>query len=215
MIFSHRKQNQEVGKRILEYCNLVGRIVSEFRRAVTEYIDWNRHFQEQTKLVHKMEHEADVARRYIEKAMFEGAFLPAYRSDYVDLLEAIDKVANDAEHAGDSLILMEPDIPEPIRQDFVTIAKLTEEAYAPVPEAVEKVLSNNLDLAATIALIEQKEREVDTIQFRITRMLFKELGVSKADALVLKMFIDQICSVSNRIENVGDRLSLIVAKRSM
>ena len=209
MFFGQKKKNIAVRKQILEYCELIGKTVAEFERMIKEYIDWDKHFKERSKLVHNMEHAADEMRRTIERSMYEGACLPAYRGDYISLLETLDRVANKAEEAGDTLYLVRPDIPEEIREDFLKIAELTVKAYEPIPGAVAKVLDGDTDVVEVDAFVEKKEQEVDTIQFDITRKLFKEIEIEKVDALIVKTLIDEICNVSDRIENVADRLSMI------
>jgi len=182
---------------------------------IVEYINWDKHFKEQTKKVHSLEHQADELRRAIERDMFEGAFLPGYREDYITLMELMDRVANKAESSGDALYLMRPDIPESVRQNFVEIADLTIQAYEPVRKAVRKVLEGDMDVQAEDQEVEDFEQEVDKIQFNTTRFLFKDAGIDKADALLVKTLLDKISSVSDRIENVMDRLVLLAIKRRL
>lgn len=215
MVFGQRKRDEEVRQDILTYCEQIGRTVDEFTRMIREYIDWNKHFKQQSRKVHRMEHEADEMRRSIEKAMFAGAFLPAFRADYITLLEILDRVANKAEDAGDMLYLVRPDIPEELRGELVRIAELTTEAYQQVPVAAEKVMEGDNNIESLSRFVERKEQEIDKIQFNITRRLFKETDLSKPEAMVIKLVIDQVCNVSDRIENVMDRLSLIAIIRQL
>jgi len=215
MIFGQGKRDRAVAAEIGEFCNLISKTVESFRKMITEYIDWDSKFKEHSRQVHEMEHECDLKRRKIERAMFEGAFLPAYREEYITLLEKLDRVANKAEEAADTIYLMRPDIPEPVRQDFVTIANITVDCFAPIPEGVRNLLDGNTDIRELEEFVEVKEQEVDKIQFHVTRRLFKDLGIDKADALCLKMLIDDICSVSDRIENVTDQMAIVAIKRQL
>jgi len=215
MIFGEDKREKEVKALVEEYCDLIGETVAEFAQMLEAYIGWDSQFKDQSKKVHKMESRADQIQREIEKALYEGAFLPAYREDYVALLETLDRVANKAEAVGDTLSCVRPDIPEPIRQEFVSIAGLTVEAFEPVPAAVMGVLRGETDVEELDAFVGQKEAEVDRIQFETMHKLFRELEVDRADAMLVKMLLDQACSVSDRIENVADRLTLIAIKRRM
>ncbi len=215
MVFGKSQRDREVGRQIVDFSRLIGRTVDEYKRMIDEYLDWDRHFKEQSKKVHKMESEADRLRREIERAMFEGAFLPAYRADYIGLLEALDKVANKAEEIGDNLFLMRPDIPEEIRSDFAEIARLTQLAYQPIPDAIERALDGETDFVELDAFVEGKEGEVDAIQFHVTRKVFKELEVDLAQSMLLKFTIDALCSVSDRIENVVDALTLVALARRL
>ncbi len=215
MIFGRSQKDTAVEKRIFEYCDLIAETLVECKRMVVEYIDWDKHFKEQTRKVHDMESAADEARRSIERAMYDGAFLPAYREDYITLLELMDRVANKSESTGDMMYLMRPDIPEPVRQDFVTIADLTIEAFKPIKGAVQKVLDGETDLTAEDREVERLEGEIDKIQFNTTRFLYKEAQIEKVDALMVKMFLDKLCNISDRIENVIDRLVLLAIKRRL
>lgn len=215
MIFGRSQKDTAVEKQILDYCDLIAETLVECRRMVVEYIDWDKHFKEQTRKVHDLESAADAARRSIERSMYDGAFLPAYREDYITLVELLDRVANKAESSGDMMYLMRPDIPEPVRKDFVTIAELTIEAFKPIKAAVQKVLDGDTDLDIEDREVERLEAEIDKIQFNTTRFLYKEAQIEKIDALMVKMFLDKLCNISDRIENVVDRLVLLAIKRRL
>ncbi len=215
MIFGEDKKEKAVKELIREYCDLIKDTVGQFARMLDAYIDWDSEFKERSKKVHKLESRADEIQREIAKALCEGAFLPAYREDYVALLETLDRVANKAEAVGDTLSCVRPDIPEEIRKEFVRIAELTVEAYEPVPDAVMAVLGGEGDVEELDAFVGKREAEVDAIQFETMHKLFRELEIDRADAMLVKMLLDQACSVSDRIENVADRLTLIAIKRRM
>lgn len=214
MLFG-KKQDKAVTALLFEYIDVIKKTVDEFRRMVYEYIEWDNHFKERSRKVHEMEHHADVIRRQIERAMFEGAFLPAYREDYIALLERLDRVANKAEDAADTLYLMRPDIPELIRPAFKQIADLTVEAFAPIPEGIRNLLDGETDISGLEEFVEGREQMIDKLQFDSIRSLFKELGVEKVDALLLKGTIDQLCDVSDKIENVTDAMAIIAIKRKL
>jgi uncharacterized protein len=214
MLFG-KKQDKAVTEQLYVYIEVIKKTVDEFKRMVYEYIDWDKHFKEQSRKVHDMEHEADVVRRQIERAMFEGAFLPAYREDYIALLEKLDRVANKAEDAADTLYLMRPDVPEQIRPAFKQIADLTVEAFAPIPDGIRKLLDGETDIRELEEYVEGREQMIDKLQFDSIRSLFKELNMEKVDALLLKVMIDQLCDVSDKIENVTDIMAIIAIKRKL
>jgi len=215
MLFGRAKADKEVSKQIVAFCELIGETVVEYRRMIGEYIDWNAEFKRTSKNIHDMETRCDELRRGIQRAMFEGAFLPAYRQDYIVLLEKLDRVANKAEETGDNLYLMRPDIPEEIRPPFVEIADLTVEAFEPIPGAVGRLLDGETDVSELAEFVESREQEVDAQQFRLTHMMFLDLGMDRADALCLKLLLDSICEVSDRIENVTDQMAIIAIKRQL
>ncbi len=214
MLFG-KKQDKEVTAQLFEYIEIIKATVAEFKKMIYEYMDWDKHFKEASRTVHDMEHKADIVRRQIERAMFEGAFLPAYREDYIALLEKLDRVANKAEDAADTLYLMRPDVPEAIRPVFKQIADLTVEAFEPIPDGIRELLDGETDIRELEEFVEGREQMIDKLQFDSIRALFKELKVEKVDALLLKMMIDQLCDVSDKIENVTDVMAIIAIKRKL
>jgi len=213
VLFGQKKLDAEVGKQIVEYCELIQKTVQEFRRMIEEYVASDKHFKKQTLKVHRMERECDAVRRSIQRAMFEGAFLPAYREDYITLLEKLDKVANLAEDTGDTIYLLRPAIPEELRSTFLKIAELTERTFEPIPMAIKRLLKEAISIEDVEKHVEADEREIDKLQFQATRLMFKDESIDKADALCLKLLIDQMADVSDKIENVIDHLAIIAIKR--
>jgi len=215
MVFGRSRRDAAVENQILDYCDLIAETLVECRKMIVEYIDWDKHFKERTRKVHDLESAADEARRAIERSMLDGAFLPAYREDYISVVELMDRVANKAEGTGDMMYLMRPDIPDPVRQNFITVAEMTIDAFRPIKAAVKKILDGETDLDAEDREVERLEREIDKIQFNTTRFLYKEAEIDKIDALMVKMALDKLCNISDRIENVVDRLVLLAIKRRL
>lgn len=214
MIFGKKKE-QEVRVKVSEFCSLVGKTVAEFSKMIEEFVVRDKHFKMESRMIHDMEHEADVARRTIEQEICKGAFLPGYRSDYLMLIESIDRIANKAEEAGDNAYLLRPYVPEQYRPDFVKIGALTMQAYEPLPTMVNSLFEGGSDFLESVRIIERLEGEVDKIQFKLIHSIFKEYEAEKVDKLFLKMVIDSLAAVSDRIENVGDQMMLISALRKL
>lgn len=214
MLFE-KKQEREIREKIREFCSLVGKTVSEFNTMIEEFVVGDKHFKVESWLIHDMEHEADVVRRHIEQEMCKGAFLPGYRSDYLMLMESIDRIANKAEEAGDNAFLLRPVIPEQYRSQFREIGRLTVEAYGPVPDMVDNLFEGGSDFSAPVREIQRLEALVDKIEFKLIHSIFKEYEAEKVDKLFLKMVIESLAAVSDRIENVADQIALICALRKL
>ena len=214
MIFGDKK-TKKVHALILEYCEVVGRAVAEYEHLVKDYIDWDKHFKQVSKEVRKAESKADDLCKQIEIAMLDGAMLPAYREDYIGLLDMLDKVANKTEDVALTVRLVRPDIPEPIRPVFIDIARITVEQWAPVPGMVAGLLEGRSGLVNEADFLDEKEGEIDKIQRHTTRIIFRDLDVELAHKMLIKQLLDRVCHVSDCIENVGDRISLIAIKHSL
>ena len=214
MLFRDKRQENVVAE-IERFCGMIGEAVSEHGKMVRDYLEGNEQFREESKHVHELESGADLIRFEVEREMHRGAFLPAYRQDYIDLLETLDRVANKAEDSADVIVLARPEIPEEIKDDLREICDLTSKCYQPIPEMVRSTLRDEHEVQEQVEEIGRLEQRIDSIQFYAVHRVYRELDLEKIDKLVLKMVIDLICGVSDRIENVGDRLSIIAIKRKM
>ena len=214
MTFRKPKATQ-VHTLILEYCEVVGRAVSSYKHLIDDYLVWDKHFKEVAKEVRKTESEADDLLKQIQRTMLEGAMLPAYREDYISLLELLDKVANTAEDVAQTLRLIRPDIPEEIRPYFAQVVDLTVEQWAPVPDMIAGLLEGRSGLIEAAEFLDKKEGQIDKIQRSTTRIVFRDLQLRLSHQMLLKELLDQTCHVSDRIEDVGDRISLIAIKHAL
>ena len=214
MIFGDSKTKQ-VHALIIQYCEVVGRSVAEYRHLIDDYLSWDKHFKEVSKTVRKAESEADDLLKEIERTMLKGALLPAYREDYIGLLETLDTVANKAEDVAQTIRLIRPDIPEEIRPVFAQVAALTCEQWQPVPGMVESLIEGGQGLSDQADFLDEKEGEIDKLQRSTTRVIFRDLELPLANQMLLKQLLDQVCHVSDRIEDVGDRISLIAIKHAL
>jgi len=214
MIFGNRRQ-KEIHAQIGQFCGLVGATVEQFANIVNHYLDGDKHFKEETREISATESQADTIRKDVEHQMYEGAFLPAYREDYIDLLETLDNVANRAEDASQLIWLVRPEIPPELSDDLRQLARLTVDAYAPVPDLVKRVLEGDFEVQQEVAAIAQLEARIDGIELSATRRVFKELDLEKADKLLLMKLVEELAEVSDCIKKVGSRLNIIAIKRQM
>ena len=210
-MFGRKKQSKVEGL-IHRYCELVGETVSELTTTLNAYLDGEPDAMEGFKLVEELETEADTIRLEVEHKMLKGAFLPSHRQDYVDLLETLDRVANKAEDAADMFLLVRPEVPTVVDEALREMASLTEQAWQPVPELVSRVMAEEYDIRETVKQIGAVESQVDAVQYSAIRSVFRDGELKRVDQLIMMLLLQRVGAVSDRIENVGDRLSLIALK---
>ena len=209
------KKRQKVKQLIGRHCEVVGKTVIEWQRMVADYLAADKQYKDQSRRIDELESEADLLRFNVERLMYKGAFLPAYREDYIDLLERLDRVANKAEEGSDWLTLVRPPVPEILVPDIQEMLALTGEAFALLPGMIEDLLENRYDVQSRVEQIGVLESRIDGIEFKLGRNIYRELDVDRGHKLELKLTIDHLSAVSDKIENVGDRISLISIKRQL
>lgn len=209
MLFG-KKERQAEGL-IQRHIESVVTVVDELQRMVEAYCAECDEFKEEDFKVRELEHDADSARREAEMALYDGAFMPVERGDYVALLEHVDKVANQCEAVSDFLVLTRPEVAKEVQVQLVDIMNTTKACYSNIPKMFTQFENKEavLDLARKV---EEAESEVDLIYARLVRLVFKSEN-DLAHKLHIKMLLDRIAAISNRIEDASDRFCIIVAKR--
>ncbi len=208
------KKETEVQNLIDHHFDLVGRTLNELERMVETYLKGDKAFKTCCGNIDRLEHEADQVRREIECKLYEGAFLPIYREDYIVLIEQLDQVANQAEAVSQFIVLTRPEIPDEIHDDLCRVARVTAESLKIIVGCIESVRKKPAEAFALSKQVQDKEREVDRIVWEMTKTIFKS-KMKKAEKIHLKMLIDRIAAISNRIEDTTDRLATMAVKRNV
>lgn len=206
------KKAEEAEKLIIKHFGLVQKVLVEFQKMVHDYVTIGEGFKEDAYQVHKLEHKADTVRRNIALKLYEGAFMPIFREDYILLAEVVDEVANLTESASDFIVLTRPMIPEFLQQNFLEMVDATTDSYVPLTEALEmfnKDLSHLMEMTRKVG---DKEQAVDEIFWELTKKLFKS-RLDKAEKLHLQQLFDRIAQISNIVEDAADRLEIMAVKR--
>ncbi len=189
-------------------------VLEEMRNMLHDYLHNNKKFKQESFQVHRLEHKADKLRRKIGQMLSSGAFLPIYREDYFRLIESVDNIANQAEHLCDYVTLTRPEIPEFAEAAIVEMIQLTVENYIPLKEMLLNFISGKREISELAKSVRLMESKIDELQFHATRDIFKS-SIEKLDKFHLKSFIDQICIISNLIEDVSDQVEIIAAKHKL
>lgn len=163
---------------------------------------------------HRAEGKADDIRRSVEKAMITGALLPPSRRQILELVERADTLANAAEASVDTLLVQRVNPPEAI---IPTILKILEESLA-IYEDVECAIRALFEGKPNKVLehadrIEQGEGKIDHLEREALKELFSS-DIDLAEKLHAAGYLDELVKISDRSEDLADRLALIVAERA-
>ena len=171
------------------------------------------------------EYEADKRRRHFESELYEGAFLPLFRSDLFDLAERTDTVADEVKHVGQAVARREKlctVLKQATKKDkkISAIVNGFGNLAAKVIETVEcltnsiKALGDDVEKAATIAECTNKlEEEVDAIEDQLIRSIFNlERSLDTITVLQLKDIAMWTSRIANWAEDAGDIITMIAMK---
>jgi len=162
--------------------------------------------------VYKTEERADELRRKVEWEMYSKALIPESRGDILGFLETMDKIPNKAESLLNQIKLQKLEFPKELNQNLERIVALSCEAIQLVYEAATKLLSKNDDIHKLADKIDAKETECDHAEQDTIEKIFS-MDIEKADKILLKEFIIELGNLTDRAEDVSDRLTILSVKR--
>ncbi len=160
-----------------------------------------------------LESKADGLRRSIETMLYEGAFLPANRGDYVRLSELVDQVADAAESAAHTLILAKPKVSDELKREILRLVDATVETYRLLIGAVN-ALNTDVDKALELSkAVEDAEEAADAVEYDVKGKLFESESVTTYAKVIWNQVLTKIGDIADRAEDASDQVMLMAIKR--
>jgi predicted phosphate transport protein (TIGR00153 family) len=209
----HKKEKHLIDN-IQKHAVLVSQTVKEFLKALSFYIDGD-HAKSRfhTRETHRKEHEADYCKHEVNREMFEGAFMPSVREVFFIALDFVDKVANAAERGGDFLTLIEPEIPEFVKENLKKMIELTEACADKLKDGVCNLFIDTQEVFKDTREIEHLEGEVDKYVWKSIEAVFKYEKITKfSERMMLRELILLVNAITNRMEDASERLDVIALR---
>ena len=211
--FFLRKQRL-IENHVFDYLEQWGKCLEDFKSAMDAYLTegLGEKFDYYVEHTHKMESRADYLRKKIEWEMYSKALLPESRGDILGFLETMDKIPNKAESILYQIQLQRLRLPEELTPSLRRIVDLTCEAIQLVYEAAKALISQEGDIHQLADGIDDKESECDHAERDIIARIFA-MDIDTAEKALLKELIIELGTLTDRAENVSDRLTLLSVKR--
>ncbi len=197
------------------YLNLIQKSGLIFHEAIKEYVKGELDlFEQRVTQIKKAENEADSLRRDIKHKLYAHLLIPDSRGDVLALLETLDDVVDVAFKILQSISIETPEIPDSLKSDFNKMAEYSVLAVESLVSACNAYFTDLSTVNDHINRVFFYEHEVDEVEERIKRSVFKKDEVRKFSKKVqLRYFAEKMALLSDVAENVCDRLSVFVIKR--
>lgn len=198
---------------IAEHLRYVAEAIDSFAQAIDAYLAGDLPRAEELALAtHKAEGRADDVRRKVEAEILRGALLAGSRRDVLEIIEETDKLANAAEATLDYLIPQQVSIPAELNDLIQSIVKKSQEIFAEVKQALHLLFSDMGQALEKTHHIEELESQVDHLEREAIEKLFR-MDLDLAHKLHVRDFIGILVEISDRAEDLSDRIEIMVAQR--
>ncbi len=215
-MFFVSKQNK-IETQLEVYRNKVNECLVGFDEAIVEYtITGNRDLlASQYRVIHSAESDADDIRREIEVLMYSKRIFPESRGDILGLLESVDRVPNQAESVINMIVAQRIAIPTGYCSEINQLSAICRRCSDALLEACDKLFSNFTNATVAIGKVDELESEADRMEAILIERIFSDDAIDGFQKIILRDMVNAIGVICDRAENAGDRIRIIVAKRSL
>jgi len=210
--FFLRKQKL-IERYVFDYLNQWKACLENFKNGMDVYLSegLGEKFDFYVQQVYETESQADDLRRKVEWEMYSKALLPESRGDILGFLETLDKIPNKAESLLNQIKLQRLTFPKELNPNLRRIVSLSCEAIQLVYEASTNLISRKGDIHKLADAIDAKETECDHVEQDTISKIFT-MDIDKADKILLKEFIIELGNLTDRAEDISDRLTILSVK---
>lgn len=174
------------------------------------------------KKISSLEGEADKLKKELRMHLPKSLFLPVSRRDLLEVLSMQDRVANRAKDIAGLVLGRKMEIPQPLRELFLSYVDLCVETSGQAQVAINELdeLMETGFQGKEVSLVESMiktlnklEGETDKMQVKIRAALFKiEKDLPPVDVMFLYQIIEWVGDLADLSQRVGSRLEILLAK---
>jgi len=209
------KPTKELESNIEQFLNSVSEGAIVFEQGVKCYIENDsENFSAYLKKIYDLEHKADNLRRTIESMLYTHTLIPEHRGDVLGLLENTDNVIDTMKETLDQFDIETPDIPNTVEKDFLNLTSASIKAADTLVSAIRAFFVEAMAVKDHLHKVLFFENEADRIGNNLKRKIFK-MDMELSKKFHLRYFALHIQNVSDRAEEVADRLAIYTIKRTI
>jgi len=211
------KKSKEVQAHVFEHLGQVRRTIDAFLESSRAYLTAND-AEEADRLAletHRAEGVADDIRRAVEAKLIGGALLATSRRQVLELIEQVDTLANAAEATLDYLLTQRVEVPPNTADRVIEILGATATVFDDVECGIHALFEGDRDgTVAWTERIDAGEAKIDHMERQATQELFR-MDLDLAHKRHVHGFIDQLVKISDRAEDLADRIAMITAEKAI
>lgn len=210
------KDNAGTESQFDEFLDNVSEAGALFHEAIDNYFEGDiEAFEKKRDKMTDFEHRGDALRRSLEHLLYTKTLVPESRGDVMALLEDMDALLDHYKAVIWRFDIERPDIPHEFHDDFREL----------IVSGVNAVESTVLSCKAFFREIDEAcnhmhkvifwETEGDIVSTRLQKRIFRSEGLSLSSKRHIRDFARFIEKIGDEAEDVIDRLSIYIIKRSV
>jgi hypothetical protein len=202
-------------KQIDDFLDTVGEGALVFREGILAYLAADTDgFSSAISKIDKLESRADKLSREVESHLYRHSLIPEHRGDVLGLLENTDNIIDRIKTSLHQFSVEHPDIPEVFHEGFRKLADASCEAAEAVVVSARAFFRDVEAVQDNLYKVHHFEKEADHISDTLKRKVFAS-DLQLAHKIHLRYFALNVELVSDKAEEVADRLAIYAIKRNV
>jgi len=160
------------------------------------------------------EHAADEELRHVVD-LLSDFFLPTTRSNLIAIVQSTDSVANISQSIARRITIEKAHLPECVHSDILEIVKISKVQLDILYRSVDLLLNNYKKIFKDRKILDDiraEESKIDSIEQMLYERIF-DLDLPLYEKIYYRDFIAHICNISDVIEDIADKIQIMLVER--
>lgn len=160
------------------------------------------------------EHAADEELRHVVD-LLSDFFLPTTRSNLIAIVQSTDSVANISQSIARRITIEKANLPECVHSDILEIVKISKVQLDILYKSVDLLLNNYKKIFKDRKILDDiraEESKIDSIEQMLYERIF-DLDLPLYEKIYYRDFVAHICNISDVIEDIADKIQIMLVER--
>jgi len=209
------KSSRSIEAKIDEFFDTIAEGGLVYREGIHAYLSAaSAEFENSIVGIDRLESKADKLSREIESHLYSHSLIPEHRGDVLGLLENSDNIIDSAKTCLNQFSVERPDIPDQFQDGYRKLAEAGCESVEAVIVSARAFFKNFRAVKDNLFKVHHYEKEADDIGDRLKRSIF-DSDLKLSHKIHLRYFALNVEQISDRAEDVADRLAIYAIKRTI
>ena len=187
----------------------------DFMRITTSSMDNTDALRKLCDTVYEKEHLADITLREMIDSLGGAMFLPSTREDLISIGTRCDKIANKCEDICYMVVLQNFTFPSEYNSDIEEILDITRKQFDLLEQSISMLFARMGDLMKNHSILDnirEHESQIDVYERKLLEKTYRR-DMELAQRMQLTSFVEDLCDISDIIENIADKIQIMLVTR--
>ena len=216
MEFNILREKLFIGKQIDDFLDKVSESSLMFKQGINAYLKANQEsFIRKIEEIADTEHQGDALRRSVEEQLYMKTLIPESRGDVLELLESMDSLLDRFKGVLWQFEIEQPEILPEFNEDFKELVLCVVETVEALVRSSRAFFVNVFSVNDHLHKVSYWEKQSDKISTKLQKNIFKWQELRLSQKLQLRDLVRHVDKIADRAEDVADKLSIYIIKRSL